>query len=53
MALYKALHFFGIILIFAIGAGIGGVWSGRLGIHTIWVSAVILAVVTAMMVRER
>ena len=49
---YKALHFFGIILIFAIGAGIGGVLSIRLGIGTIWISPAILFVVALMMVRE-
>lgn len=31
-SLNKALHFFGIILIFAVGAGTGGVLSGMLGI---------------------
>lgn len=50
--LYKALHFFGIIFIFAIGAGIGGVLSGRLGYGTIWISPAILIVVTAMMIRK-
>ena len=49
---YKALHFFGIIFIFAIGAGIGGVLSIRLGIGTIWISPAILLVVALMMVRE-
>jgi uncharacterized membrane protein YoaK (UPF0700 family) len=46
------LHFFGIIFIFAIGAGIGGVLSIRLGIGTIWISPAILLVVALMMVRE-
>ena len=41
-ALYKAMHFFGIIFIFAIGAGIGGVLSESLGIRTIWISPAIL-----------
>ena len=50
--LYKSLHFFGIILIFAIGAGIGGVLSLKLGYSTIWISSAILLVVTVMMVRE-
>ena len=51
-SLHKALHFFGIILIFAIGAGVGGVLSGILGIRTIWISVVILMGVTAMMIKE-
>lgn len=52
MALYKALHFFGIILIFAIGAGIGGILSGVLGIRTIWFSVLVLLVVTIIMTKS-
>ena len=51
-ALRRALHFFGIILIFAVGAGLGGILSGVLGIHTIWISVAILLVVTLMMAKE-
>ena len=56
-SLAKALHFFGIILIFAIGAGIGGVDNSRVlsnlfGIRTIWVSTLLLPGVTLMMVKE-
>lgn len=51
-ALRKALHFFGIILIFAIGAGLGGVLSGILGIRTIWISVAILLIVTLMMAKK-
>lgn len=51
-ALRKALHFFGIILFFAVGAGIGGILSSVLHIRTIWISMVLLAVVTVMMIRE-
>lgn len=50
--LRKALHFFGIILVFAIGAGIGGVLSGIMGYATIWISTVILIIVTLMMIKE-
>lgn len=50
--LYKALHFFGIILIFATGAGIGGVLSAWFGIGTIWISPAILLVVVLMMLKE-
>ena len=51
-ALFKALHFFGIILIFALGAGVGGVLSDYLGIRTIWISVAFLIVVTFLMVRR-
>lgn len=50
--LRKALHFFGIILIFALGAGFGGVLSGRLGTRTIWISVVILLAVALLMGKE-
>ena len=48
-SLHKAMHLFGIILIFAIGAGTGGILSGVLGIQTIWLSVLILLGVTVMM----
>ncbi len=51
-SLNKALHFFGIILFFAVGAGAGGMLSGIMGIRTIWVSSLLLAAVAAMMIRE-
>ena len=51
-ALRRALHFFGIILIFALGAGLGGILSGTLGIRTIWISVAILLAVTAIMFKE-
>ena len=51
-SLRKALHFFGIIFVFAIGAGIGGVLSGKLGIRTIWISVGLLMIVTLMMREE-
>ena len=49
MALRKALNLFGIILVFAIGAGTGGILSGVFGIRTIWISVAILLVVTLIM----
>ena len=52
-SLYKSLHFFGIILIFAIGAGFVGVLSTALGFHTIWISVAILLVVFLMMSLEK
>ena len=48
----KAMHYFGIILIFALGAGFGGVLSGITGIRTIWVSPVLLAAALLLMNRE-
>ena len=50
-ALFKALYFFGIILVFAIGAGIGGILSAALGIRTIWISVAVLLVVTIIMTK--
>ena len=52
-ALYKALHFFGIILFFAVGAGFGGVVSSALGIRTIWISAVLLLFAAVMMIQKK
>lgn len=49
----KALLYFGIILVFAIGAGVGGVLSHLWGIRTIWISPLLLAVVIGMMMREK
>lgn len=48
-AFLKAMHFFGIIFVFAVGAGIGGVLSGLMGCRTIWISSAILAGVAIMM----
>lgn len=51
-ALKKAMHYYGIILIFAIGAGIGGICSLHLGTGAIWVSAVLLGIVCLLMHEE-
>ena len=51
-ALRKALHYYGIIFIFAIGAGLGGVLSLRIGVQAIWGSCILLVIVCAMMIRE-
>ena len=51
-ALKKALHYYGIILIFAIGAGIGGLCSSAAGVHSIWVSCALLLIVCVMMIKE-
>ena len=42
--LRRALYYFGVILVFGIGAGIGGNLSANYGIHTIWVSCVFLGI---------
>ena len=51
-SLNKALHFFGIILFFAIGAGAGGILSNVFYTKTIWVSLILLAIVAVMMIKE-
>ena len=47
--LRKSLHFFGIIFIFAIGAGVGGILSGVWGIRTICISVLLLLTVVIIM----
>ena len=51
-ALRKALHFFGIIFVFAVGAGLGGVLSGVFGLRTIWFSVAILLVALIVIMKE-
>ena len=50
-AAHKALSLFSIILIFAVGAGTGGILSGVFGIRTIWLSVAILFAVTVIMMK--
>lgn len=50
--LFRALHYFGIIFIFAFGAGVGGVLSQYIGIRTIWVSVILLAAALVIMIRD-
>ena len=42
--LIKSMHYFGVILLFAFGAGIGGHLLPRLGMRTIWLSCLLLLV---------
>ena len=42
--LHNVLHYFVVILIFAIGAGLGGVLTLHLGTKTIWISSILLAI---------
>lgn len=52
-ALKKALTYFGVILLFAVGAGLGSVLTGLLAERAIWVSCALLAVsFTAMFIQE-
>ena len=48
-SLRKSGYFFGIILIFALGAGVGGVLSAWLGLKTIWASPLLLLIAFLMM----
>lgn len=41
-SLIRALHYFVIIIVFAIGAGVGYLCIPKLGIHTIWISSALL-----------
>ena len=42
--LLQSLYYYGIILVFALGAGIGSLLSNVLGIYTIWASALLLLI---------
>lgn len=51
-ALKKACHFFGIIFIFALGAGTGGVCTLHLGIESIWLPCAVLFLAVLLMIQE-
>lgn len=51
--LKKALYYFGIILFFGLGAGIGGNLSIRYGFHIIWVSSGLLLISFLLMFIEK
>ena len=51
--LRQALYYFGIILFFAVGAGIGGNLSMKFGFHAIWVSSVMLTISFLLMFIEQ
>ncbi len=51
-SLGKSIDYYGIILIFAVGAGIGGVLSEIIGAKTIWISVALLLVDCIMMIRK-
>lgn len=52
-SLIKAFHYYGIIFFFALGAGVGGNLSTGWGIHTIWVSCVLLLISMILMWYEK
>ena len=52
-ALKKVAHYYGIILTFAVGAGIGGVCSIYIGLKAIWGSSALLILACMMMVQEK
>lgn len=51
--LIKVFHYYGIIFFFAVGAGIGGNLSVAWGIHTIWVSCILLLISMVFMWYEK
>lgn len=51
--LEQVLYYFGIIFLFALGAGLGGVLSLRFGIPVIWVSCLLLLISFCLMFLER
>lgn len=48
--LINALHYFLVIAVFALGAGLGGVLTTHLGAKTIWISSLLLAISSLMMI---
>ena len=51
--LFKSFHYFGVILLFALGAGLGSRFILLFGMKTIWVSCLLLLVSFSLMfIRE-
>ena len=50
--LKQAAYYFGIIFLFAIGAGLGGNLTEHFGIHMIWISCVLLVISFLLMFEE-
>ena len=48
----KALHYFGVIAVFAVGAGLGAVFAPILGIRMIWISCGFLVISFLLMLLE-
>jgi len=51
-ALKKAMHYYGIIFVFAIGAGVGGIVSLNFGYKSIFASSILLLIAFIMMSKE-
>lgn len=47
--LYKSFHYFGIIFLFALGAGLGSAFISPLEMHTIWISCLLLFISFSVM----
>ena len=52
-SLRKAVYYYGIILVFALGAGIGGIMTMWFGFRAIWVSCILLIMSCILMIREK
>lgn len=50
-ALKKAAHYYGIIFLFAVGAGLGGIISMNIGLRAIWASPALLLIGFIMMLK--
>lgn len=48
----KFIYYFGIIFVFAVGAGAGGIISLQLGIHAIWITNLFLVTVVLLMMKK-
>ena len=51
-ALRKAAHYFAVIVLFALGAGVGAQCMAWLGLRTIWLSCLLLCVSLCLMFRK-
>ena len=51
-ALNKAAHYFAVIVLFALGAGVGAQCVSFLGLRTIWISCLLLCVSLCLMFRK-
>ncbi len=52
-SLRKAVYYYGIIFVFAMGAGIGGLLTIWFGVQAIWVSCILLLISCLLMIREK
>ena len=52
-SLRKAVYYYGIIFVFAMGAGIGGLLTMWFGVQAIWVSCILLLISCLLMIREK